>query len=387
MFQGLEAMLTYDTGPGIIRSETRQLFRSSVFLWKPTEALPSLIPKKTYKFKFTIQMPFVQFPPSMNHEYYRCTYKLTARLDVPLDYCYEPVIATSNIKYIPLTETKLLKAPIFLQDLKKKKKSSTMSSFTTSVRLHSIEYVSGGTIQATVYLKGYLNAAQSSSDLSIVMTLYQVSQFNLDTEPILESAVATQTHIIQNLNEYNSSGEKMYQLTVPIDESLPPSFNYGMVMCLSYKLKIKVYLQKSQSTDYPIINTTPSTKIKKCSTDTSSLNSNKKRTNLRKYLGLSWSTAIAAFETPIVIATLDRGIRAGDELNDYSKYQTNYDSMPRPRFIKSEEDQDVLPIYDEIRLPSYSKDAHQLGDCSSIVRPTISTSKSNPVIIYTLRAV
>ncbi|KAG2206690.1 hypothetical protein INT47_003632, partial [Mucor saturninus] len=386
VFQGVEVMLTFDSGPGIIRSSSNELFRSRIYLWKPTATLNSLKPAKTYKFKFTVQMPLVQFPPSMNHEYYRCTYSLIARLDVPSDYCYEPVIAISHIKYIPLTETKLLKAPIFLSDLKKKKKASSLTTLTASVILHSVEYVSGSTIQATVSLKGHLNAAQSSNDVSIVMTLYQVSKFNADTEPILVNSVATQTHVIRNLSDYSSNGEKKYKLTVPIDETLPPSFKYGMVMCLSYKLKIKVFIQKSQPAD-KLNTTTLSTEIGKYSADNSSSNSNKKRTNLKKYLELLRSTVIAEFETPIVVATLDRGIRAGDELNDYSKYKTDKNCMPRPRFVKSEEYQDALPIYDDIRLPSYSKDARQLGDCSSIAHPTLSTPKSKSLIIYTQGAV
>lgn len=385
VFQGIEAMLTYDTGPGIIRSESRQLFRICTTLWKPTETLNSLNPKKTYKFKFIIQMPLVQFPPSMDHEYYRCMYKLSAHLDVPVGLCYQPVTTLTTIKYIPLTETKFLKAPIFLEDLKKKKKSSVTSTLSTSVKLHSIEYVSGGTIQATVYVKGLLNdnEIQSRNELSIVLTLYQVSKFNSDAEPILENIVETQTHVIRDLKDYNN-GEKQYQLTVPIDELLPPTFKYGMVMCLSYKLKIKIYLKKAR----PPLDSQTSTKSTSLvakyhstsSKESSAINS-KRKNKFRKYLGFSWSTAIAAFETPIVISTLGRGIRAGDELRDYSKYQNNSNiPMPRPCFIQSIEYQDVLPIYDDIRLPSYS-DTHHGDMCSKTIQPT-PKPKSIPLIIY-----
>lgn len=385
VFHGVEAMLTYDTGPGIMRSQSRQLFAISTELWKKTEVFKYLKPIETYKFLFTIQMPLVQFPPSMSHDFYRCVYKLSAYLDIPLGYTDTPIMAQIDIKYIPLTETRLLKAPIYLQDLKKKKKDNAISAVVASVRLHSIEYVSGGTIQATVYLKGELSgsAAQSSDELSIVLSLYQVSKFNADAEPILEYLVETQTHVIRNYSN-NSNVEKQYELSVPIDESLPPSFKYGMVMCLSYKLKIKIYLQKSKPLDSKISRSTASetryrNNVTVTSTNHLNENTNKNKINLRKYLGFSWFTAIASFETPIVIATLGRGIRAGDELKEYSNFKNRSNQMPRPCFIRSLEYEDALPKYEDIRLPSYS-DTDSGRICSNTINNIIIETSSSSII-------
>jgi hypothetical protein len=408
VFQGVEAMLAYDMGPGVMRSHTSPLFGVRQVLWKKSDENDVLKARTTYKFLFTIQMPMVQFPPSMNHDYYRCTYKLSAYLDPSLGYGEIPVMTQIHIKYIPLTETRLLKTPIYLEDLKRKKNGNTSSAITASVKLYSLEYMSGSTIRATICVTRNSNNSATSlpplpsslntmADLSITMYLYQVSKFNLDAEPISEELIATQTHVIKNNKNYNVDGqEQQYPVFIKLNETLPPTFEYSTIMSLTYKLKIKIHLKKSKpesttttksSTAAAAATTNSSTETVENSNDSSNNfitvtttdhllegANKKKKKNFKKLLAFR-STAISVFETPILIGTMGRGIRAGDELKKYSEFDKDStdNPIPTPRFVKNIEYEDSLPRYEAGRLPSY-------GDPSSrSIRGSIRSSRSSIV--------
>lgn len=335
-------MLTYDIGLGAMKSSSIQFFKVHTTLWKKVDALDVLKPMNTYKFLFTIQMPLVQFPPSMSHDFYKCTFKLSAYLYPSLEFGKIPVVAQSNIQYIPCIETIVPKLPIYLRDVKKKKEEAVKSS--SVVELSSTEFVSGDTIKAVIHVSKASNTTASaiSDILNVVLCLYQISTFRIDDEPISERLVETQTHIIRT----QTSGTGQYRVSLKLNELLPPSFTYGKVMCLSYKLKIKIYVKKSKVT-HGLENNNAENSIH--------YNDDTKK-SLKKYLVLPWSSAVSVFESPIVIGTMGRGIRADDQLRVYTDVSS---SRPRnalyiPSFIQDNESEDMLPKYEAARLPSYS---------------------------------
>ncbi|EPB82659.1 hypothetical protein HMPREF1544_10605 [Mucor circinelloides 1006PhL] len=344
-FQGVEAMLTYDVGPGIIRTNSNQLFGVRHTLWKKLDDDDGLDAMTTYKFLFTIQMPFVQFPPSMHHDYYRCTYKLSAFLDPSLGYGEVPVMSQRCINYIPLTETRLLKTPLYLKDLKSKRKqvpSSNMPSVT--VKLNSVEYLSGDTVQAAIcpQFTGSNSSSCNVYDYHVTMNLYQISTFSADSVPILSQLVDTQSHHIE-VQDSNKNNE--FRVALKLKEDLPPSFEYSKIMTLAYKLKVKVYIKKRRTSfSLTVTQNKPaegSRKLKEMMTN------------------LPWpSTAMSTFETDIVVGTLSRGVRAGEDLQEYTSFRTS--QVPSPKFIKHIEYEDELPRYESTRLPSYTSEiAHQ----------------------------
>jgi hypothetical protein len=342
VFQGSEAMLTYDVGPGVIRTQTNQLFGVRSVLWQKTDENELLNTTTTYKFLFTIQMPLVQYPPSIDHAFYRCCYKLSAYLDPSLGYGEVPVMTQVKIDYIPLMETKLLKSPLYLEDLKKGKNQTPP----VSVKLHSIQYLSGDTIQANICITSDRISPNNSSSLAnheynVTLNLYQISKFNLDKEPILTRLVCTQSHIIKTDNTINNSNSSIEQsqhpVSLKIDEELPPSFDYSRIMSLSYKLKVKVYIKKTRAPPSSVNNGQTRKKVKEIMTT------------------LPWtSSALSMFETPIIIGTMGRGIRAMDGLKAYSRYLNEDDPVPIPKFVKNLVHEDELPKYEPARLPLYN---------------------------------
>ncbi|KAI9345070.1 hypothetical protein BD770DRAFT_475700 [Pilaira anomala] len=388
LFQGMESMLTYEIGIGAIRSNTVQFFKINSTLWEKTDESEALRPFQTYKFMFTIQMPMVQFPPSMSHDFYKCSFKLSAHL-YPSSSDYSttsstrlPVTAQTFIKYIPLIETRVSKIPpIYLEDLRKKKKKKKVKKdvVITSVELSSIEYVIGDTIQATVHIERNLHddrppssdtytapllipATQQHVLISITMDLYQISRTTIDDEPIIERLVETQTHIIKE-NSTNKIGH--YPVTLKLDKLLPPSFEYGRIISVSYKLKIMVQVKKISPpppsdkvafTGNPEISSNSHDATIPFDKDCLNDSSLGKRKGLKKYLGLPWSSVASVFETPIVIGTLGRGIRTYDELRNYSNLNSRSNNLLTylPSFIQVVENEDILPEYEPTRLPSYN---------------------------------
>ncbi|KAL9539796.1 hypothetical protein MBANPS3_010062 [Mucor bainieri] len=351
-FQGVEAMLTYDVGPGVIRTSSHQLFGVRHTLWKKLDDDDSgLHAMTTYKFLFTIQMPYVQFPPSMHHDYYRCTYKLSAFLDPSLGYGEVPVMSQRCINYIPLTETRLLKTPLYLKDQKSSKRKQVPSSSnnnmpSVTVKLHSVEYLSGDTIQATICPK-FAEGSSTSGNMynyHVTMNLYQISTFTADSVPILSQLVETKTHqaeVQQQHQDNNNSNE--FRVGLKLKDDLPPSFEHSKIMTLAYTLKVKVYIKKRKT----------SFSLAAAAMMQNEGSSSKKLKEMMTTLPWA-STTMYTFETDIVVGTLGRGVRTGQDLRDYTSFRAS--QVPIPKFIKHVEYEDELPRYESTRLPSYSSE-------------------------------
>lgn len=348
LFQATEAMLNHDLGPGVQRSHTSKLFGVATNLWEKGQD-NELQPMATYKFLFTIQMPMVQFPPSVEHQYYRCSYKLTAYLDPSLAYKEVPVMAHTCVNYIPLIETKLLKSPLTLTDVKRRMILQDLRlNISASVKLYAVEYVAGDMIQATIRVTDMhrnknKNRSLTLNDLSVTMSVFQISKFNSDDKPILNKLVATRTHILKNnrqrVDNTQDDTSQIHQVQLELDESLPPSMEFSEIMSLSYKLVISVH-----------------------KTIVTTKKNNKKLLNVKNLL-LPWTNDLHIFEQPIIIGTMGRGIRMGDELDVYSKYKRTDNPIPHPKFLQTVEYEDALPLYDPSRLPSY----HNLSRSNSSI--------------------
>ena len=255
MFTGGESLLTYDVGPDLIHSQNNQLFGISSTLWKRNGENNILQTGKTYKFSFTIQMPLIQFPPSMSHSLYKCTYKLCACLDLLESYSELPVTTSANINYIPLLETRLLKSPIYLDNIKKRKqhKSRWMTIPSIKIKLHSMEYISGDTIDAIICIANQ-EAASSSSiitpsfkfDYSITANLYQVCHFHHSQRTAPPQLVGTQSYSL-DLNENIHEEETQHHISLKLESYLPPSFDFSKILSFSYKLRVKVYVKRART--------------------------------------------------------------------------------------------------------------------------------------------
>ncbi|KAI8337327.1 hypothetical protein BD560DRAFT_377975 [Blakeslea trispora] len=363
IFTGGESLLAYDVGPDLMHSQSNQLFGISSTLWKRNEGDSILQTGKTYKFKFIIQMPLIQFPPSMIHNLYKCTYKLCACLDL-LDSCSESsVITSANINYIPLLETKHLKSPIYLDGIKNRKqhKSRWMTIPSVRIKLNSVEYISGDAINATICIANPKAASSSAMtapsfkfDYSITANLYQISHFHHSKRTTPPQLVGTQSYSL-DLNESIHDEETQHSISLKLESYLPPSFDFGKIMSFSYKLRVKVY-------------------VKRARTSLSSAVSQQDSKKLKEAMVLPWPTStMLIFETPIVIGTLGHGIRTGDELQTYTNLRGESNVLPVPKFIQHFEHEDELPKYEPIRLPEYEENAEDQAGAASVISSSASS--------------
>jgi hypothetical protein len=317
-FHAFESMLACDIGPDGARTQKSTLFNIKTTLWEDKV----LDKDKLYRFPFMIQMPFVQFPPSMKNDHYQCSFLLIAHLNSISDK-YSNMVAKTPIEYRPLIETKALKRPIYLSDSNSRKKgtvSSTSSDALESrplIHLYSLDYVAGDTIRASIDFR------DTEAKFSVTISLYQVLEFSMENtskiEILVDSATLPATSNQNNLICLESSSD------------LPPSFNFSKMMSLSYKLQIA--LQKPSSTT-----------------------SIRNKPLLKKLVTPIWPSTVAQFETEIVFGNLGLGIRSSEALFPYSLF--NRSTLPPPKFIEQEEHEDVLPLYDPTKLPHYNEALH-----------------------------
>ncbi|KAG0164820.1 hypothetical protein DFQ28_009562 [Apophysomyces sp. BC1034] len=305
VFQGTEAMQPYDVGPGVVRARQAQLFGIQHVLW---ENNTPVCEPSNQSFPFTIQMPLVQYPPTIDHELYRCTFKLSAYLDPSLEHKAIPIMMQRPVAYIPLIETRLLKTP-HNACVKKGRMAVT-------AMIQSLEYTPGETIQTVLHIASKVPVS------GISIKLYQVARLLLDERPTITKMVAEKSYKAPSLSlDDTYNGYHTLQLSLPL--GLAPSFDYSRIIDMSYKLRIKI----SKKSLVP------------------------------------WMSRIT-FDYPITIGTLAHGIRNGSDLQLYTAMQDVGDGasiisnhsdsdLPLPRFLRLIEYEDALPLYESTRLPSY----------------------------------
>ncbi|KAI9248192.1 hypothetical protein BY458DRAFT_57076 [Sporodiniella umbellata] len=305
VFQATEAMLSHELSPGIQRGRTSNLFGVVTYLWAKREH-GELRANGEYRFMFTVQLPMVQFPPSMDHPYYRCSYKLTAYLDPSLAYREIPVMSQRTIEFVPWIEIQALKRPLAVPAIRHHRMART-PKWTASVQLSAVEYRAGETIEGQVKIDG---RPEDLGEFSIHLRLYQISQFVPDSKPILRQCVAQKTYTVDTAH--------LYPVQLVLDDSLPSSMQYSKIMSLSYQLELSIHLHPS---------------------------------SFQRRL-FPWTPRVYRFQQAITIGTMERGLCAAQELDVYSNYHKT--NMPYPKFLKALDHEDALPLYEPHRLPLYA---------------------------------
>lgn len=314
-FRGAEhATAIHDGNKFLVPLIKNPFFGMQQTLWQRTRD-DCLLSESHYQFPFTIQMPMIQFPPSMEHALYQCRFDLSAKL-IRTTFTLPTVVTKRTISYMPFIETSLLKQPVV--------EEGHHTGLYVSARLHSLQYVPGDSIPITItasrrHSKKKKEEDQPAEVNSILLQL-------CETVELVQCRAVSVTRIVASHaykpstkgNKYalvktRHGGGAEYQVDLRLPVDLTPSINYSKVVRVSYTLRIKI--KSSQGSVLgPIFNST------------------------------------VDMELPLKIGTLGYGIRASQDLQVY--YVINAEESS-PRFLRSLEYEESLPLYESARLPSY----------------------------------
>lgn len=315
-FYAFETIPPFDLSPGVLRTIKKTLFSVQHVLWDSNNQTLKLDTNADYSFPFTIQMPMVQFPPSMNHDFYRCTFQLIAFIDTPSSMAKltDPIRTDVSITCMPYVETSLLKLPLSM--------NSSKGHLSAKIKMSAREFIPGETIPISLNVESNKPAPSNDSlqyvtaHLKLVQTLHVVAFDDMNDQI---KTVANASHKLLMINLLSSKGSYCYadlELKLPAD--ITPSYDYGNLVQISYKLHISIE-QKGP-------------------------------------MGGIWNYNVKMNEVPITMGTLGYGIKSSNELKIYSMFESEPSSskpMPLPKFMKAIEYEDALPLYDASRLPSY----------------------------------
>ncbi|KAI9356441.1 hypothetical protein BD770DRAFT_390230 [Pilaira anomala] len=308
VFYAIETIPSFEVSPGVIRSAKNMIFSTQTVLWHSNQTLQQLSQKRKHIFPFTIQMPMIQFPPSVDHTSYKCNFLLVALLDTPtLDI---PVIKKEvPVLCMPFVTTSFLKIPTVLTKEKK--------SLSAKVQMTAQEYVLGDNISLNLHVERKNNWKKESKNslqfvtahLKLIQTLSIRHSDDIPDQIKCVASVSSNLLLIKSLD-----GSGMYcdgDLTLKIPNDISPSYDYGKLANIFYRLQITVE-QKSS-------------------------------------LGNIWKQCVSLDSVHITIGTLGYGIRSSNEIKLYS----DLDTPISPLFMKAVEYEDALPLYDSSKLPSY----------------------------------
>jgi hypothetical protein len=164
-----------------------QFFGSQLTLWDNKQP-----PSIATAFDFTLQLPLVQFPPSINHDLYNCYYKLTVFLDCG----GTTTFASKGVILRPFLETTRLQTPLMYGPLS----------------IPALDYLPGDTLRINL-----------SSPTRMRMTLEQTVAVN-------RAARKQKVKIVSTTST---------DLLLPLD--LTPSFSFSPVVSVSYHLTVKIH--------------------------------------------------------------------------------------------------------------------------------------------------
>ncbi|KAI8374701.1 uncharacterized protein BYT42DRAFT_646631 [Radiomyces spectabilis] len=298
----------------IVNARHQQFFGTQRILWDSNNSSSSSHSNSQGlrdSYPFILQMPMVQFPPSMDCCRYKCSFRLTATLDM-MNAGQKSLVTHKPVHYMPFVETCLLKTPL-IKDL------GDAQDDHIKVKMNSLDYLPGDTIQVTA-----LSLSGARRGDTLTLTLYRVTTFMNQ-----EDAIPNQIHqICSKKTALNGNTSVDCGLELPND--LIPSFSYGRVIAISYKLHLALGRAKS---------------------------------GLSKLL-----VSVPSLELPVTIGTLGYGVRAAQDLQVYTMFQSVFDDpaqpssspspvLPVPKFIRVVEYEDALPQYEATRLPSYYSDS------------------------------
>lgn len=284
-------------------------------LWERTRD-DCLLTESHYQFPFTIQMPMIQFPPSMEHALYQCKFDLSAKL-VRTTFTLPTVLTQRSISYMPFIETSLLKQPVI--------EEGHDTGLYSSAQLHSLAYVPGDSIPITIVTSRRHSSGNKSRRQDYPAEVNSILLELCETVEILRSKAVSDTRVVaSHLYRPNTKGYKYslvktqngsgaeYQVALPLPVDLTPSINYSKIVKVFYTLRIRI--KSSQPT----------------------------------FLIGSMLNSVINMELSLKIGTLGYGIRASQDLKVYY-----VDTENSPRFLRSLEYEESLPLYEASKLPSY----------------------------------
>ncbi|CAO3652732.1 unnamed protein product [Mucor fragilis] len=263
-------------------------------------------------------MPMIQFPPSMDHALYQCKFDLSAKL-IRTTFTLPTVLTQRTISYMPFIETSLLKQPNI--------EEGYHNGLYASAQLHSLAYVPGDSIPITVVTSRRHASKKKKTDEDQPAEVNSILLELCEKVELVQSRAVSITRVVAStLYKTNSKGHKYsmtktrngggaeYQVALPLPVDLTPSINYSKVVRVSYTLRIKI-------------------KSSQCA------------------LMGTFFNSVVDMELPLKIGTLGYGIRASQDLQVYY-----VDTENSPRFLRSLEYEESLPLYESSRLPSYQQD-------------------------------
>jgi hypothetical protein len=316
VFHAVETIPPFDIAPGVLRTARNAIFTVQQSLWESKNRTLKLDPNDDYSFPFTIQMPMVQLPPTIDHAFYRCNFKLIAQIDTTTSLAKntEPIRAEQSVVCMPFVETSLLKSSLQLQAQK--------GHLSVRVNMNAQEFVPNELVPIRLHLECNNRKANSNSfqyitvHLKLIQTLHIIAFDDIGDQIKTVASVSQKLPLIPSSNTSGTSCDADFTLKLPAD--ITPSYNYGKLVRISYMLRINAE-QKGP-------------------------------------MGGIWSYSVATDDIPITIGTLGYGIRSSNEIQNYTSFEqgsTTKPSMPLPKFMKAIEYEDALPLYDSTKLPDY----------------------------------
>ncbi|KAI8147071.1 hypothetical protein BJV82DRAFT_665168 [Fennellomyces sp. T-0311] len=301
LFHGSETLIAIPNGdPYSVdgKYHREQFFGSQRVLWN--QKFGSELRDDT-EFPFIIQLPMVQFPPSMDiANFYSCRFQLASYLQGP----NEQMLAQDScpVTFMPQIETRLSKEyvrPVLLEAQDKQQRKF-------KVQLDALGYIPGDVIQPLIY---------QPPSYRISMKLFQV--FTIRTKRGMSKQYRRPV------------AEVVGTQLLDIPEDLIPSFGYGRVVSVSYELRVSF--------------------LKPAGDSLFSLKSS--------------YAAVAMPDIPIRIGTLGYGIRPSDELQVYTAFKSIFAKddpsaapcLPAPKYVSTVEYKDALPLYEDYQLPAYQE--------------------------------
>ncbi|KAI8374700.1 uncharacterized protein BYT42DRAFT_577335 [Radiomyces spectabilis] len=281
-------------------TKEHKLFAIQQVLWqrdRPGQKLGG----SSYTFPFTVQMPLIQYPPSMEHEVYHCRFELTAQIDEPKK-LHVPLSVTRRILYMPFIETTMLKEPAV--------KHASRPDMEASVSTCMLDYVPGDTVQLSVDLATTADKKPHASSITAELRQQSTAIIHGVSQKLVKVIATTSVQPKEYMDRHSYT-----RLELPLAKDVTPSFDYGRLMTVDYLLRVTI-----------------------------------KR---KGPLGGIWSSTVTV-DLPITIGTLGYGIKASPDTQLYTtKVEAGAVPLQCPQFMRAIEYADALPVYDSIRLPAY----------------------------------
>lgn len=329
----------------------KQFFGSQKYIWN-SKYQEDLTVMKKHSFPFIIQLPMVQFPPTMDFPNYKCYYIISAYIDEKdnsnnnnnnnnndtLDRVNINGLKEYNqpIIYMPFLETCLFKTPL-TQLIPPKIKSKNNKDQHLSIDQHikittyALDYVPGDSIKLKLVVPNYFfqlnnDCAFSSMSMELIQTVESSNQIH---RSIISNKQISLSSLLPTTASSSSSYKIIKELEFPLSSDLTPSITFSNAVSVSYSLNIQFHENK---------------------------------TNLLSFFTTS-SAQHYKLQLPIRVGTLGYGIRPSEELQVYSIFKTTFEKnnmddsrplLPHPTFLQHVEYEESLPVYEPgSELPTY----------------------------------